>query len=102
MLNRRRVAGRDIRRELPRRCAAARLFFNTSRLGLLPLLGLGLICACAVSSNSVASMMDGSVSAPWRAGNTEMFQMGMPEENGVRAAQGTLPVRVYRPAGAGP
>ncbi|MFL5269612.1 MAG: dienelactone hydrolase family protein [Stellaceae bacterium] len=31
-----------------------------------------------------------------------MFQMGMPEENGVRAAQGTLPVRVYRPAGAGP
>jgi hypothetical protein len=53
-------------------------------------------------SNSVASIADDSVSVPWRAGNAEMFQVGMPAEHGVRAAQGTLPVRTYLPAGAGP
>jgi dienelactone hydrolase len=31
-----------------------------------------------------------------------MFQAGMPEEKGARAAQGVLPVRIYRPAGSGP
>jgi dienelactone hydrolase len=39
---------------------------------------------------------------PWRAGNFLLFQEGTREENGVRVAQGALPVRIYRPDGTGP
>jgi len=93
---------RDVRQELLWGRVAARLLAGVSRLRLIVLLGAALVCACAASSPSVASMMDASVSVPWRAGNTELFQVGMPEEKDARAAQGALPVRVYRPAGAGP
>jgi acetyl esterase/lipase len=72
------------------------------RSGLIRLLGAALLCACASWSNSLAAMMASSFSVPWHAGNAELFQAGMPEENGARAAQGALPVRNYRPAGAGP
>jgi dienelactone hydrolase len=39
---------------------------------------------------------------PWRAGNAEAFQTGAAEERGVRAAEGSLPVTIYRPDGVGP
>ena len=41
------------------------------------------------------------VQIPWLPGNADSFQAGAREENYVRAAQGTLPATVYRPAGAG-
>jgi dienelactone hydrolase len=102
MRSRRRVAGGYVRQELLWRRAPGQLSACALRLGLIPLLGAALICACVVSSNSVAWVMDGSVSVPWRAGNAELFQVGMPEENGARAAHGTLPVRIYHPGSAGP
>src|SRR5882724_2865248 len=46
--------------------------------------------------------MDGPTSVTWRAGNSSLFQEGSREENGARATQGVLPVRIYRPGGAGP
>src|SRR5439155_18693070 len=73
-----------------------------SRLGLNLLRRAALVCACAIASHSVASTADSSVSVPWRAGNADMFQVGMPEEKGARAPQGALPVRIYHPAGTGP
>jgi len=42
------------------------------------------------------------VQVPWLPGNAEAFQAGAREENHARPAQGTLPVTVYRPSGAGP
>ena len=42
------------------------------------------------------------VHVPWRAGNATSFQMGAVEERRVHAAQGRLPITLYRPAGAGP
>jgi dienelactone hydrolase len=42
------------------------------------------------------------VSVPWRAGNAEGFQMGAVEEHRAKSARGLLPVRLYRPEGAGP
>jgi dienelactone hydrolase len=46
--------------------------------------------------------MGQTVRVPWRAGNAESFQMGAVEEQRAHAAQGSLPVTLYRPAGAGP
>jgi dienelactone hydrolase len=43
-----------------------------------------------------------SVLVPWHAGNAESFQAGAREEAGRRSQEGALPVRIYRPAGAGP
>jgi hypothetical protein len=80
--------------------AAARLC--VSRLKPSLLLAAAFVSVGAVSFNPAASGADGSISVPWRAGNAAMFQTGMPEERGAQAAQGALPVRVYRPAGAGP
>ena len=69
---------------------------------LLLLLGIAFSCAWAVSLNSAEWTEDSSAAVPWRAGNAALFQAGMREENGARAAQGTLPVRIYRPTGPGP
>ena len=43
-----------------------------------------------------------SFEVPWQPGNAPAFQLGAAEERGARAANGQLPVRIYRPAGAGP
>ncbi len=75
---------------------------SPSRLKLSLLLAAALVSVCAVSFSPAASGADGSISVPWRAGNAALFQTGMPEEKGAQAAQGALPVRVYRPAGTGP
>jgi dienelactone hydrolase len=42
-----------------------------------------------------------TVEIPWRPGNTERFQAGAAEERQAQAAQGTLPVTVFRPDGEG-
>jgi dienelactone hydrolase len=43
-----------------------------------------------------------TVQVPWRAGNAAAFQTGAVEEHRATAAQGSLPVTIYRPAGDGP
>jgi poly(3-hydroxybutyrate) depolymerase len=43
-----------------------------------------------------------TVQVPWRAGNAAAFQTGAPEEHRSTAAQGSLPVTIYRPTGDGP
>jgi poly(3-hydroxybutyrate) depolymerase len=40
-----------------------------------------------------------TVEIPWRPGNAERFQAGATEERQAQAAQGTLPVTVFRPDG---
>ncbi|HEV7393399.1 MAG TPA: hypothetical protein VGO08_17295, partial [Burkholderiales bacterium] len=42
------------------------------------------------------------VQVPWLSGYAQAFQTGAPEEGRARAAEGTLPVSIYRPPGAGP
>lgn len=42
------------------------------------------------------------VLVPWRPGNAERFQEGAIEEGRTTAKQGSLPVTIYRPTGAGP
>jgi dienelactone hydrolase len=49
-----------------------------------------------------ASSGGGAVLVPWQLGNADAFQAGAAEERGTRAAQGFLPVTIYRPEGAGP
>ena len=61
---------------------------------LASVLGATLLAACASTGQTVR--------VPWRAGNAESFQMGVVEERQAHAAQGVLPVTMYRPAGAGP
>jgi dienelactone hydrolase len=87
-------------RQVPPRRAATRLCVPRLKLSLI--FAAGCVSVCALSFNSAAPGADGSISVPWRAGNAAMFQTGMPEEKGAQAVQGALPVRIYRPAGAGP
>src|SRR5687768_9375890 len=61
-------------------------------------LSAALLAACT----AVTAAEPLAVQIPWLPGNADSFQAGAREENYVRAAQGTLPVTVYRPAGAGP
>jgi dienelactone hydrolase len=63
---------------------------------------LGTILACASMPPAALAGMDGPALVAWRAGNSSLFQEGTREENGARAAQGMLRVRIYRPDGAGP
>src|SRR4051812_6647290 len=59
-------------------------------------------CLAVVQLATAASAPSGEVvRVPWRAGNADAFQTGAAEERGVRAAQGDLPVTLYRPDGAG-
>jgi len=67
---------------------------RTRRFALAGVLGAALFAACASTGQTVR--------VPWRAGNAERFQMGAVEERRAQAAQGVLPVTLYRPAGAGP
>jgi dienelactone hydrolase len=67
---------------------------RTLRFALASVLGAALLAACASTGQTVL--------VPWRAGNAERFQMGTLEERRAQAAQGLLPVTMYRPAGAGP
>ena len=59
--------------------------------------------AIAVLAAAVLSCGDTSpvaaaeaVSIPWRAGNSPLFQAGTREEQGQQAAEGALPVWIYR------
>jgi dienelactone hydrolase len=56
-----------------------------------------LTASCAAAETPVAT-----VAVPWQAGNAANFQAGTPAEHGARAAGGALPLRIYRPEGAGP
>jgi dienelactone hydrolase len=67
---------------------------RTLRFTLAGVLGAALLAACASTGQTMR--------VPWRAGNAESFQMGAVEERRAHAAQGLLPVTIYRPAGAGP
>jgi dienelactone hydrolase len=58
------------------------------------MLGAALLPAYAATGETVL--------VPWRAGNADSFQTGAVEERRTRAAEGSLPVTVYRPEGAGP
>jgi len=57
-------------------------------------LGAALLVTCASTGQMVR--------VPWRAGNATSFQTGAVEERQAHAAQGLLPLTMYRPAGAGP
>ena len=57
--------------------------------------------ALAVASCSGNASAAESVPVPWRAGNVDSFQLGTVEEGRISAHQGSLPVTVHRPAGAG-
>ena len=66
----------------------------TLRFALASVLGAALLASCASTGQTVR--------VPWRAGNAERFQMGAVEEHRAQAAQGVLPVTMYRPAGTDP
>ena len=59
----------------------------------------------ALAASVVLALLPGAAAAqstveiPWRPGNAERFQAGAAEERRAQAAQGTLPVTVFRPAG---
>jgi dienelactone hydrolase len=69
------------------------------RRRLAPLLSALLAAACAPTPREPS---EGAVSVPWIAGNAQSFQAGSPAERGRRAPEGMLPVKLYRPEGAGP
>jgi dienelactone hydrolase len=60
----------------------------------------GLVAVVLVLLSSAAAAQT-TVEIPWRPGNAERFQAGTAEERQVRAAQGTLPVTIFRPSGDG-
>ena len=70
------------------------------------LIGTALLSACAATTTTTgpvtAASEGGGVLVPWQPGNADAFQAGAAEERGARAAQGFLPVTIYRPEGAGP
>ena len=72
----------------------------------ITLLGAALLSACAATTPttraSTGTSGGGAVLVPWQPGNADAFQAGAAEERGTRAAQGFLPVTIYRPEGAGP
>ncbi|MGZ5224942.1 MAG: dienelactone hydrolase family protein [Burkholderiales bacterium] len=57
---------------------------------------LGTYCSHAATNTAL------SVQVPWRPGYARAFQTGAPEEDRARAAEGTLPVSIFQPPGAGP
>jgi dienelactone hydrolase len=58
--------------------------------------------ALAYGGASPVSAAGEAVSIPWRAGNSSVLQAGTREEQGKQSTEGTLPVQLYRHAGAGP
>ena len=71
--------------------------FNSLSCVVAGVLGAALLAACA----SVGAPMRPVVQVPWRPGNADAFQAGAAEEHRARAANGLLPVTIYRPEGAG-
>jgi dienelactone hydrolase len=61
----------------------------------------GLVATALLALLPAAAAAQSAVEIPWRPGNAEQFQAGAAEERGARAAQGTLPVTVFRPSGEG-
>jgi dienelactone hydrolase len=59
-----------------------------------------LIVGAAFAAASAAAQS--TVQVPWRPGSAASFQTGAREERGATAAQGSLPVTIYRPDGDGP
>ncbi len=74
------------------------LKFDPIRLAVVGLLGATLVYACASTSTPIGE----AILIPWRPGNAAAFQSGAAEERGKKAANGSLPVNIYRPDGAGP
>jgi dienelactone hydrolase len=74
------------------------LKFDPICLAVVGLLGATLVSAWASTSTPIRQ----AILVPWRAGNAAAFQSGAAEERGRKAANGSLPVRIYRPEGAGP
>jgi dienelactone hydrolase len=64
--------------------------------------GAAFVGLLLTAMHSACAATGEAVRVPWRAGNAESFQAGMAEEGNARAAQGSLPVTIYRPAGSGP
>jgi dienelactone hydrolase len=60
-----------------------------------------LVVAMALAILPAAAVAQPTVEIPWRPGNAERFQAGAAEERQAQAAQGTLPVTIFRPAGEG-
>jgi dienelactone hydrolase len=63
-----------------------------------------LLIAAMLSACASAAMppTGPELQAPWRAGIADMFQTGAAEEGRRKAANGLLPMTIYRPEGAGP
>ena len=57
--------------------------------------GLALLMLASLGASHATAQE--AVSVPWRPGNSALFQAGTSEEQGKRALQGVLPVRLYRP-----
>jgi dienelactone hydrolase len=72
--------------------------FNPIWLAVVGLLDATLVYAWASTSTPIGE----AILVPWRAGNAAAFQSGAAEEHGRKAPRGNLPVRIYRPDGAGP
>ena len=72
--------------------------FNPIWLAVVGLLDATLVYAWASTSTPIEEV----ILVPWRAGNASAFQSGATEEHGRKTARGNLPVRIYRPDGAGP
>src|SRR5262245_41385648 len=70
------------------------------------LVAAALLFACSATSSTTRATpkptTGETVLVPWRPGNATAFQAGAAEEHRVRAAQGVLPVTIYRPDGGGP
>ena len=100
--------GRTAKRPLEAAASAAkRGHVEASRFAAVTLIGTALLTACAATTPTTrpstgASSGGGAVLVPWQPGNADAFQAGAAEERRTRAAQGFLPVTIYRPEGAGP
>jgi dienelactone hydrolase len=66
------------------------------------LLRFALVGTFGAALSSAYAATGEKVLVPWRAGNATGFQTGAVEEGRARSAQGSLPVTIYQPAGAGP
>ena len=74
---------------------------GSPRMVALALAVLALVAGRPAASYA-QSPPDGAVAVPWRPGNFQRFQLGSPDEDGRRAEQGALWVKIVRPAGPGP
>src|SRR5262245_47501351 len=74
--------------------------------GAASLVAAALLSACSATSPTTRAAprptSGDTVLVPWRPGHATAFQIGAAEEHRVSAAQGLLPVKIYRPDGEGP